>query len=788
MTSSADARRHPTAFLADDVADSYQAWRDPAIPVDERVADLLARMTLEEKVGQLRSMWLGGSVTGDDFAPHPHDAADDTPPWSELIASGLGQLTRVFGSAPVAAAQGIATLARLQSEVVAANRFGIPAIAHEECLTGFMTQGATVFPTPLAWGAAFDPELIGRMAAEIGAAMRRAGVHQGLAPVLDVARDLRWGRTEETIGEDPYLVGTIGTAYVRGLQSAGIVATLKHFAGYSASRAGRNSAPVSIGQRELSDVLLPPFEMAVRDAGVRSVMHSYAEIDGVPTGADAGILTTLLRDEWGFAGTVVSDYYAVSFLEFLHGVAGGPAHAAALALAAGVDVELPGVRCFGAPLLDAIRSGVVPEGLVDRAASRVLRQKCELGLLDPDWCPEPAAGDAVDFDPPPARALARQVAEESVVLLSNDGVLPLAGGAHVAVVGPLADDVTGLMGCYAFPGHVGIRYPDLPAGIPLRTVWQALGSDLPGARLTLNAGCGIDQEDRSGFAAAGAAAAAAGVCVAVLGDRAGQFGGGTSGEGCDVGELRLPGVQEELLDTLLDTGTPVVLVLLSGRPYALGRWAGRLAAIVQAFFPGQEGAGAVAGVLCGRISPSGRLPVSVPREVGGQPGTYLTPKLGHRGRLSSVDPTPLFPFGHGLSYTTFAWEVGGGVPAEVETDGAVDVEVTVRNTGDRAGTEVVQLYLHDPVAQVTRPVVQLIGYARVSLEPGEARTVGFRVHADLTSFTGRAGDRVVEPGDIELRLSTSSAEHRYTVPVRLVGPERKVGHDRQLTAELAFGI
>ncbi|MBF9134866.1 glycoside hydrolase family 3 C-terminal domain-containing protein [Plantactinospora sp. S1510] len=743
-------------------------------------------MTIEEKAGQLRSTWLGGSATGDDLAPHQHNLADKTPPWSELIGSGLGQLTRTFGSAPVTVAEGCATLARLQAELVAGNRFGIPAIAHEECLTGFMTLGATIFSAPLSWGATFDPGPVERMAAEIGTAMRLVGVHQGMAPVLDVTRDLRWGRTEETIGEDPYLVGTVGAAYVRGLQSAGVVATLKHFAGYSSSRAGRNAAPVSIGHRELSDVILPPFEMAVRDAGARSVMPSYSEIDGVPTGADAGILTDLLRDEWGFTGTVISDYYAVSFLELLHGVADGPAHAAALALAAGVDVELPGARCFGAPLVEAVRSGVVPEGLVDRAVTRVLRQKCELGLLDPDWRPDQVGGDVVDLDPPHVRDLARQIAEESVVLLSNGGTLPLPGDGRIAVVGPLADDIAGMLGCYTFPSHLGRNYPDMPVGVEIRTVWEALGAELPDARLTLTAGCGVDNQDRTGLADARSAAAGADVCVAVFGDRAGMFGSGTSGEGCDVADLRLPGIQEELLDALLDTGTPVVLVLLSGRPYALGRWADRLAAVVQAFFPGQEGAGAVAGVLSGRVTPSGRLPVSVPRQSGGQPGTYLTPKLGRHGEVSSVDPTPLFPFGHGLSYTTFAWDAGGDVPAEIETDGALTVEVTVRNVGDRAGADVVQLYLHDPVAQVTRPVVQLIGYAKVRLEPGEARTVGFRVHAELTSFTGRAGHRIVEPGDIELRLSASSADHRHTYRVRLVGPERKVGHDRQMTTEVTI--
>jgi beta-xylosidase len=276
------------------------------------------------------------------------------------------------------------------------------------------------------------------------------------------------------------------------------------------------------------------------------------------------------------------------------------------------------------------------------------------------------------------------------------------------------------------------------------------------------------------------------VCVAVLGDRAGLFGRGTSGEGCDRGDLSLPGVQAELLDALLATPTPVVLVLLTGRPYALGAHATRTAAIVQAFFPGEEGGGAVAGVLSGRVNPSGSLPVGVPREPGGQPSTYLAPMLGRRTDVSAVDPTPLFPFGHGLSYTSFDWAHARISTAETATDGSAEISVEVANAGERAGAEVVQLYLHDPVAQVTRPVVRLIGYAKVRLEPGERRTIGFTVHADLSAFTGRDGRRVVEPGNLELRLGRSSADIRAALALRLTGPERIVGHHRRLTSEVTY--
>jgi len=726
-----------------------EPWRDPARSAAERVADLVGRMTLREKIAQLYGVWLGQSTSDSpdaaEVAPFQHDLVAQDLDWPELIKNGLGQLTRPFGTTAIEAAEGVARLARLQAEIMAAGRFGIPAVAHEECLSGFMAHGATIYPTPLAWGAAWHPELVAEMAATVGASLREVGVHQGLAPVLDVTRDVRWGRTEETIGEDPHLVSTIATAYVNGLQSAGVLATLKHFVGYSASRGARNFGPVAIGPREVADVLLPPFLAAVR-AGARSVMHSYAEIDGVPPAADRALLTGLLREAWGFDGTVVSDYFGVTFVETLHRIAADAGQAAGLTLTAGVDVELPGVRCYGTPLLDAVLAGDVSESTVDVAVTRVLRQKCELGLLDPNWAsPRPST---MDLDPPESRALARRLAEESVVLLANDGVLPLRHATKVALVGAQADTTAAMLGCYTFPRHV----PSPLRGVPIPTLLDALAGDV-----SL-----VYAEDGP---LAVAAAEAADVCVVAVGDQSGLFGRGTSGEGCDATDLRLP--DRELLEAVLATGTPVVLVLLTGRPYALGPYVARCAAIVQAFFPGEEGGPAVAGVLTGRVCPSGRLPVSVPADPYATPTTYLAPPLGHRSDTSSVDPTPVFPFGHGLSYTTFEW-----------TDATVDgmtVAVTVGNTGECAGAEVVQLYLHDPIAQVTRPVQRLVGYAKLALAPGERRRVEFAVPPEASAFTGRSGRRIVEPGELELRLAASSADVRVVFAVRIDGPEREIG-------------
>jgi beta-xylosidase len=777
-----------------DAGNTVRPWRDTALSTAERVDALLSRMSLEEKVAQLYGVWVGIDPHGDDVAPHQHDLFDPDLDVSTLIRAGIGQLTRPFGTAAVDPTEGAKALARLQEDIVAANRWSIPALVHEECLTGFMTAGATVFPTPLAWGATFDPEIVGRMAAYIGDAMRKTGVHQGLAPVLDVVRDPRWGRTEESIGEDPYLVGTIGTAYVRALENAGVVATLKHFVGYSASRAARNFGPVSAGPRELADVLLPPFEMAVHEGGARSIMQSYAAIDGVPAAADHRLLTGMLRDTWGFDGTLVSDYNGVSFLELQHKVAGSPAAAAAMALAAGVDVELPSVRCYGEPLLAAVRANDVLEELVDRAARRVLEQKCELGLLDESWSTLPpvlAEGSGadvdVDLDPPNGRKLARTIAERSVVLLANGGALPISTDLRIAIVGPTADEPAAMMGCYAFPNHLPPTATDVQ-GVPIPTLLDALRTEFGARAVRHEPGCDIDGDDRSGFAAAVRAAEQADVCIAVLGDRSGLFGRGTSGEGCDVAHLGLPGVQPELLEMLLSTGTPVVLVLLTGRPYALGAYSDRLAAVVQGFFPGEEGGPALAGVLSGRVNPSGRLPVSVPRHAHSTPGTYLEPILGQRTDVSTVDPTPLFPFGFGLSYTSFGWtdlRVDGSVagPTTVTTDGEVAVTVTVQNTGSLAGADVVQLYLHDPVAQVARPVVQLVGYQRVELAPGERCDVTFHVPADIASFTGLEGDRIVEPGEIELRVSRSATDVRHTARVTLTGPQRQVDHTRRYVAD-----
>ena len=767
--------------------DTEALWRDASRPIAERVDALVAVMTLGEKLAQLGSFWSRAAVSGHGANPThvaPIDAAfvGDAASFQEATRDGLGHITRAFGADPISPAAGIKKLAGMQHFLRDGTRLGIPAIAHEECLTGLTALGATVYPAAIAWGATFDPGLIERMAATIGRDMRSIGVHQGLSPLLDVVRDYRWGRVEETCGEDPYLVGTLGTAYVRGLQSQGIIATLKHFAGYSASRAGRNHAPVSMGPREFADVILAPFEMAVREGGVRSVMNSYSDVDGMPAAANHWLLTETLRDAWGFGGTVVSDYGAVLFVHTMHRLAADDAHGAAIALTAGIDVELPDALTY--PKLGAlVESGELDEAIVDQAVRRVLTQKAELGLLDPGWELETDDPASIDLDSPGNRALAAEVAEKSIVLLSNPkGLLPITpGAARVAVIGPVADEPRCLFGCYAFPNHVMSRFGDGSMGLEAASILDA-------ARETFGdvgyaPGCAISGEDTSGIAEAVRVAREADLVVLAVGDLAGLFGLGTSGEGCDAQTLALPGVQADLVEAIIATGTPTVVVAVTGRPYSMGAFADSAAAIVQAFMPGEEGAGAVMRVLTGAVNPSGKLPVGIPNGAGGQPATYLAPPLGLASDgISNLDPHPLFPFGHGLSYTSF--EVSDLVldAVAIPNDGTITASVAVRNTGNRAGAEVVQLYLSDEVAQVTRPVKQLVGFAKVALEPGRSARVVFELHADRTAFTGaNPATRIIEPGWFTLRAGTSSEDLPLAARFQITGGVRDVTSGRVLT-------
>ena len=756
----------------------------------ERITELLDKMSVKEKLAQLYGVWVGLDATGGTVAPHQHEMAPVVS-WPELIVDGIGQLTRPFGTAPVEPAIGLAGLVDTQRAIVAAGRWGIPALVHEECLTGLAAWKATVYPSPLCWGATFDPNLIQRMAAKIGRTMRRLGIHQGLAPVLDVARDLRWGRIEETIGEDPYLVGSIGSAYVRGLESAGIVATLKHFVGYSASRAGRNLAPVSAGPRELADILLPPFEMALR-AGARSVMNSYADIDGLPVAADPGLLTDVLRSS-------VRVHRHGSCGLFRHLI---PAHPASCGRNAA------GSSC---PCLASRHRRRTADGQRLRTSAR--RRGC--GWDCADGVGRPGAVPGVD---PEGRA---RVARHRLGSGSGrrdirwrDGRIgrrriPGVGGrggsargrARTAYRGapastwcatcgggPAGGNPQAMMGCYSFPMHVGVHHPEVPVGIDISTVLDALRSDPNGFEVGFARGCpvtgGHDQDGDAEIEAAARLAADADICVAVLGDQAGLFGNGTSGEGCDAADLKLPGRQEELLEAVLTTGTPVVLVLLSGRPYELSRQADRLAGVLCGFFPGEEGAAAIVDALTGRIEPSGRLPVSFPGAGAVQPSTYLGSTLTRRSEVSVIDPSPLWGFGHGLAYHPVTWGSISADTTDWPIDGRFAISVHLRNDADVAVSEVVQVYLRDPVAEIARPVQQLLAAPRIDVAAGQSVTVGIDLYADQLSYTGRRGDRQVDPGEVELQIGASSTDIREVIRATVIGDRRTVGFDRVMHADV----
>ncbi len=769
-------------------------WQDSSVSPDERAADLYARMTTAERVGQLGSCWAGNEVISGNVAPMQDVFSAGAKPLQDQSRDGLGHITRPFGTKPIAVKDGVDQLITYQHTVMANNRFAIPAIAHEECLTGFTAWGATVFPAAIAWGATWDADLVRDMAQAIGATMHRVGVHQGLAPLLDVVRDYRWGRVEETIGEDPLLVGTLGSAYVQGLQSSGITATLKHFAGYSASRAGRNHAPVSVGPREFAEVILLPFEMAVRLGRTKSVMNSYSDVDGVPAATDRSLLTTTLRDRWGFDGTVVSDYWSIAFVKSMHRIAACYEDAGVLTLRAGLDVELPDTLAYGRALTERIVLGELDEELVKPSVLRVLKHKAELGLLDADWKPEHVLHNSdseagFDLDPPANRAIATRMAEESVVLLNNpSGLLPLgpAGAMRIAVIGPVADDPLAFMGCYSFPNHVLPHHPSFGLGINAPSLLDALRAEYPEATIEYAAGTPVKVEDASGIAAAVEAARRADVVLLAVGDRAGLFGMGTSGEGTDTATLQLPGVQHQLVEAVLAANPRTVLVAITGRPYAIVDFATSPVATIQAFMPGQAGAAAIAGVLSGRINPSGRLPIQIPRLDGPQPSTYLQAALGlHTEGVSNLDPTPAFAFGHGLSYTSFEISDIGLDQTEIGTDDTLTATVTVRNTGTRSGVEVVQIYLTDWIAQTVRPTKRLIAFARVNVEADSAVEVRFGLHADLTSFIGLHQTRIVEPGLFKLIAARSAAHRAVPAAFTIVGDVKTVSDRWTMTATVS---
>lgn len=769
------------------MATTVPRYRDASLSIDVRVADLLGLMTLREKLAQLGAVWSFEVVGTGAFDPVKGAA---------LLDDGIGQITRLAGATNLEI-DGVAAIANeIQRYLVEETRLGIPAIIHEESLHGLLSRDAPCFQQSIGAAATWNPDVAEAMSATIRRRMLASGARHSLAPVLDITRDPRWGRVEETYGEDPYLAAAIGCAYVRGLQGAdladGVIATGKHMVGYGTSEGGLNMAPVHIGRREMRDEQLFPFEAAVRDAGLASVMPAYVDVDGMPCHASEELFTTILRGEWGFDGIVASDYTGIEMLSTLHKLTGDLSTAAALAIRAGVDVELPRSVAYAEPLERALADGQIDQALLDVTVGRVLRTKFRLGLFEGAYVVPPSPALVEELRADEAR-VAADLARQSIVLLENDGILPLAPGlASLAVIGPIADSARELLGDYAHLLHIEtlleMRGGGNAFGFPLTddivpadelagrpTILDALRLQLAGAEISYARGCGIRDGTDAEIEAAVAAARDSDVAIVVLGERSGLTDDATTGEFRDRHDLGFFGRQQELLEAVAATLTPVVLVVVSGRPLAIQWAAEHCAALLLAWVPGDAGPEAIADVLLGTHNPGGKLPISFPRHVGQVPLSYRHHPSGGRSNWKGdyVDgpATPLWPFGFGRSYTAFEVSNLRLDRTEVATAGGeLVVRVDVENCGGRAGDEVVQLYCRDEEASVARPVLELCGFRRVALAPGERRTVTFRVGAEQFAYTGVADRRIIEPGRIGLFAGTSSADLPLRETVDLVGP------------------
>lgn len=761
--------------------------------VKQHTASLLAKMKLDEKLAQLGSYWMYDLQTR---------GALDMQKAAEKMRHGLGQVTRVAGAStldPVGAAKAANTI---QKFLVEKTRLGIPAIIHEECCSGAMILGGTIFPQMIGLASAFQPELAEAMTIAIRKQLRAIGAHQGLAPVLDISRDPRWGRVEETFGEDPTLVANYGVAYIKGLQGDslkdGIIATGKHFIGHSLSMGGLNCGPVQMGMRELYDLCLAPFQAAIRDAGLASIMNAYPELDGEVVAASRRILTGILRGQLGFDGIVVSDYEAVLMLHTFHNAALTKSDAARMALEAGIDVELPTVACYGDALKSALEAGELNIETVDRSVERHLQKKMELGLFENPYVDEGRVLEV--FETQGNRKLAREIAQRSMVLLKNDGLLPLNKSiGTLAVIGPNANDARNQLGDYSYAATVELlmfnspedsSFANLdlsslaPHQVHVTTVLEGIKSAVSSATKVMYArGCDNLDEDKSGFAEAVKIAQLADVAILVLGDRSGLVPSCTTGETRDSADLKLPGVQEELAETILATGKPVVVVLVNGRPFALPWLEEHANAILEGWLPGEEGS-AIADILFGDYNPGGKLPLTFPRSVGQLPIFYNHKPSGSKSNwyvdYVNEKVTPLYPFGHGLSYTTFEYSDLSIEQEQVRSGESVEVSCRVRNTGKVRGEEIVQLYICDVYASYPRPVKELKGYTRIPLDPGESKTIKFNLPVDMLTFHDSNLNLILEPGLIHAMLGSSSEDIRLRGEFEIVGETSPV-HRRIFT-------
>ncbi len=753
-------------------------YKNPAMPATRRVKDLLSRMTLEEKAAQMMCIWQEKTTKLLD-ATGNFDLKKARAAFKK--SHGLGQVGRPSDAGSVPSDAGVGKNARETAELANAiqkffiehSRLGIPVMFHEECLHGHAAIGATSFPQPIGLGATFNPDLVEKLFTMTAEEARVRGTHQALTPVVDVARDPRWGRVEETYGEDPFLNTQLGIAAVRGFQGDAefkdkkrVIATLKHFAAHGQPESGQNCAPVNVSERVLRETFLHPFKDAIQHGGAISVMASYNEIDGVPSHASKWLLRDVLRKEWGFKGFVVSDYYAIWELHHRpdthgHFVAKDKRQACELAVKAGVNIEFPEPDCY-LHLVELTRKKVLKESQLDELVAPMLFWKFKMGLFDDPYVDPDEAARVVGCDA--NRRLALQAARETITLLKNENNLAPLNPAKVktiAVIGPNAH--RSLLGGYSgVPKHNVTVLDGIKAKVGDRV--KVLHS--VGCQITVGGSWNQDEvvasdpvADRRQIAEAVEVAMQADVIVLAIGgnEQTSREAWNLKHMG-DRTDLDLVGRQNELVQAMLATGKPVVVLLFNGRPLAINYVAENVPVIFECWYLGQETGHAVADVLFGDFNPGGKLPISFPRSAGHLPVFYNYKPSARRGYLFA-DVSPLFPFGYGLSYTSFEIKNIRLAKKKIRRAESTRVSVDVTNTGKRAGTETVQLYIRDLVSSVTRPIKELKGFQKVSLQPGETQMVTLEITPDLLAFYDVRLKYVVEPGEFEIMVGNSSRDH-----------------------------
>jgi beta-glucosidase len=749
------------------MAQTALPYRDAKVPVEQRVADLLSRMTLEEKIAQLEGAWENKQFFSDPQNLFVDDKGAFLPERAAaLIKNGLGEMSRPSEHRDPRAM--VKFTNAVQKWLKENTRLGIPVLFHDECLHGHVAPKGTSYPQAIALASTWDPSLLHEVFTATAAEARARGVQQCLAPVLDLARDPRWGRTEETYGEDPYLVSRLGVAAITGFQGVGpgidqahVMATAKHFAVHGQPEGGTNVGPANYSERTIREYWLKPFEAAVKEAHVATVMPSYNEIDGIPSHSNKHLLLDILRGEWGFQGLITSDYFGPTELRTVHHIVATEDEAGRLAFESGVDVELPFNQAYGS-LVEQVRAGKVSEAAVDGSVTRVLRAKFMAGLFDDPYANADYAEKITNsFE---HQQLSLKAAHEAIMLLKNqDGLLPLAKGKykHIAVIGPNAADL-----------HLG-GYSNQPGrGV---SVLQGIRNKVDSSTVVLHAeGCKITESDPDwdadkvvlGDPALNAKRIEEAVKVAAQADVVILALGGneqTSREAWAVNHpgdrdnLDLLGNQDDLVKAILATGKPTIVFLQHGRPNSINYIAEHVPAILDGWYLGQEGGTAVADVLFGDYNPGGKLPITVPRSAGQLPDYYYQKPSAKREYLGST-VLPLFPFGWGLSYSTFKYANVHATPDAIGPQGRASVSVDVTNSGAVRGDEVVQLYIRDEVSSVTRPVKELRGFRRISLDAGQTKTVEFTLGPEELSFLNRDMYRVVEPGVFTIMVGGNSVE------------------------------